>query len=66
MTQSITTINRNTVSEQKKSFYFDRKLQSDAKDKLDFREKFDSEEAKKRCLDIWHEFSEDKTTGSPA
>jgi hypothetical protein len=32
------------------------------KDKHEFREKFYTDESRRRCLDIWHEFSEDRTT----
>ena len=60
MTQSRTTV----TNQMNKSFYFDRKNPQDLKDKHEFREKFDSPESKQRCLDIWHQFSDDKTTAS--
>lgn len=59
-----TTFRATTITQQeKKSFYFSRNNQNELKEKHEFRERFDSQESKQRCMDIWHEFSEDKTLG---
>lgn len=48
-----------------KSFYFTRQTTTDAKEILEFREKFETPEARARVLDIWKEFSEENSQGPP-
>lgn len=53
---------RSTITIQKPTAFFGR-TPEDLKKKHEFRENFFSQESSQRCMDIWHEFSDDKTFG---